>query len=156
MNDSFLAFLDLGYLENGAACRGGCLITDIETNPQEFRCTASIRPTELQRVLYGKKLNEYVCKDLVGLPILDKVKIKPTLVIVQLPEFLSIRPNVEIPIVLIEQVQDRFRLLTHSNYREEIQYATDLLKKIDDITEPFMRVQNALQEAHRLKVGESK
>ena len=154
MENNHLAFLDLTTLENGTVLRGGCLVTDLETNPMEFRCTAAIRPTELQRMLYGKKLIEYVCKDLVGIPILEKIKIKPDIVLVRISEFLRLRPHGAIPIIFVEREQDKVRLQSHSNYRDEVSAATPLLMKIDDINEPFTRVQNALLEAHRLKVGD--
>ena len=156
MSDQNLAFLDLGILENGAVFRGGCLVTDIHTNPQEFRCTAAIRPSELQKILYGKKLREYVCTELIGRPLLEKLRLKPTLVLVRLGEFANLRPTVERPIIMVEKVSSAFRLSAHPNYTEEIEPAQNLIQHLADILEPFERVHLALIEAHRLKVGDAK
>ena len=38
--DLRLVFLDVALFEDGAAIRGGVLVTDIETKPYEFRCTS--------------------------------------------------------------------------------------------------------------------
>ncbi len=120
MDDKYIAFLDVLELDDNTAFRGGCLVTDQETKPVEFRCTAAIRPTELQRVLYGKKLLEYVCNDLVGLPMLKALQSKPSLVLVRLPELLKIRPSIGVPVLWIETSPegDIQRISPFAGYRE--------------------------------------
>ena len=160
MEDNYLAFLDVIYLDDNAALRGGCLVTDLETRPQEFRCTSAIRPTELQRVLYGRKLMEYVCMDLVGIPMVKAIKLQPSITLVRNLEFLKIRPRVAIPILLVETSPDgNIRgLIPFQGYSEEANSAKLILKGFtkEDILEPFTRVRNALEEAHRQKVGDPK
>ena len=156
MPEQYLAFLDLGLLENGAVLRGGCLVTDAQTNPLEFRCTAAIRPSELQRILYGKKLKEYACTELVGRPLLEKLRLKPALVLVRLAEFGLLRPALDRPVILVEKAASGFRLATHPDFQAEIEPARSLVQHLPDLLEPFERVQLALAEAHRLKVGDSK
>ena len=160
MDEKYIAFLDVIELDDNTAFRGGCLVTDLETKPVEFRCTAAIRPTELQRVLYGKKLLEYVCNDLVGVPIIKALQSKPTLVLVRLPELLKLRSNIAAPILWIEisPEGDIRRISPFPGDRAEVEGAKSVLKNFskDEIIEPFTRVRNAVEEAHRQKVGDLK
>lgn len=106
MTDSFdlrFVFLDIGLFENGAAIRGGALITDVQTKPYEFRCTSPVRPTSLQQVLYGRTLQEYVYIELIGVPLIRATKEKITLILVRNPLLLRIRPFVSYPVVLIQR-----------------------------------------------------
>jgi hypothetical protein len=158
MDEKYIAFLDVFELDENSAYRGGCLVTDQETRPIEFRCTAAIRPTELQRVLYGKKLLEYICNDLVGLPIIKALQSKPSLVLVRLPELLKMRPNIAVPVLWIETTPegDIQRISPYMGNREEAEGAKLMLKNFskEEIIEPFTRVFNAVEEAHRQKVGD--
>src|SRR2546430_8102520 len=45
---------------------GGALITDSTTRPIEFSYVASVRPTTMQRLLYGKTLDEFVSVDVIA------------------------------------------------------------------------------------------
>jgi hypothetical protein len=62
-----LAFLSRASFDNGVVSRGEILVTDGETKPLEFRCTSRIRPSSLQKVLYGKTLDGHMALDLIGL-----------------------------------------------------------------------------------------
>src|SRR3990172_13235474 len=92
-----LFFIDTELFDNGTAIRGGVIITDGETKPYEFRCTSPIRPTALQRVLYGDTLDEHIHIELVGIPLLKAAKEEPSLVIVRKPVLLNVRPKVSVP-----------------------------------------------------------
>ncbi len=156
--EKVLAFLDLATFEDGAAIRGGCLVTDGLTRPMEFRVSGAIRPTSLQKVLYGDTLHEYVCNDLIGLPILQTLESKPDLVLVRDAEFLKLRPKVDVPILWVRGTVDgQFVLQTLPGYEQEAEEARDALPRRlrgRNILEPFVRIRNALEEAHSLKVGE--
>jgi hypothetical protein len=160
MDEKYIAFLDVFELDDSAAFRGGCLVTDLETKPVEFRCTAAIRPTELQRMLYGKKLLDYVCNDLVGLPIIKAIQSKPSLVLVRVPELLKLRSNISVPVLWIETSPegDIQRISPAPGFREEAEAAKTVLKNFskEEIIEPFTRVRNAVEEAHKQKVGDLK
>ncbi len=160
MDEKYIAFLDVLELDDNTAFRGGCLVTDLETKPVEFRCTAAIRPTDLQRMLYGKKLMEYVSNDLVGIPIIKALQSKPILVLVRKPDLLKLRPNIAVPVLWIETSAegDIQRISSSPGFREEAEGAKSVLKNFskEEIIEPFTRVQNAVEEAHRQKVGEVK
>jgi len=170
--DLRLAFLDTALLENGAAVRGGVLITDIETRPYEFRCTSPVSPTPLQRVLYGDTLEEYTHVELIGLPLIKAADEKPSLVLVQNALLLRMRPFLSLPVVLVRRDQksvigtagsdaNDMKPITISSHREfpaEAASAQATLRPLmqrRDLLEPFERLHIALAEAHKQQIGES-
>jgi hypothetical protein len=156
--EKVLAFLDLATFEDGEAIRGGCLVTDNLTRPLEFRVSGAIRPTSLQKMLYGDTLHEYICNDLVGLPILAAMEVKPDVVLVRDAEFLKLRPRVELPVLWVRGTVDgQFVLQSLPGYENEAEAGRNVLPRRlrgRSILEPFMRIRSALEEAHNLKVGE--
>lgn len=159
-SDMILAFLDLAAFENGEASRGGCLVTDGLTRPLEFRVSGAIRPTNLQKVLYGDTLQEYISNDLIGIPILDTLENQPGLVLVRDAEFLKLRPRVEIPVLWVRGTVDgQFVLQAFPGHEEEAEAGRDMLPRRlrgRNIMEPFMRIRTALEEAHQLRVGDQR
>lgn len=158
--ERILAFLDLASFEEGAALRGGCLVTDGLTRPLEFRVSGPIRPTSLQRVLYGDTLQEYICTDLVGLPMLQDLESKPDIILVRDAEFLKLRPRVEIPVLWVRATVDgQFVLQAFPGFEQEAEAGRDTLPRRlrgRSIMEPFQRIHSALEEAHNQKVAEAK
>jgi hypothetical protein len=164
-----LLFLDTALFEDGASIRGGVLITDTETRPYEFRCTSPIKPTQLQRVLYGDTLDEYIHVGLIGVPLVNAAKEKASLILVRNPLLLRIRPLVACPVVLVRQDQKATSgtndasetikpiiISSHRDFPGETSSAQMMLKSLmqrRDLLEPFERLQVALSEAHKQKVG---
>ncbi|TET82514.1 MAG: hypothetical protein E3J37_07140 [Anaerolineales bacterium] len=153
-----IAFLDLAVFEDGAAIRGGCLVTDEHTHPLEFRVSGAFRPTSLQKILYGDTLNEYISNDLIGLPILKVLENKPDLVLVRDAEFLKLRLRVDMPILWVRAtVEGQYVLQALPGHDQEAEAGRDVLPQRlrgSNIMEPFSRIHSALEEAHNLKVGE--
>jgi hypothetical protein len=159
-SDRVFAFLDIVSFEDGAAIRGGCLVTDGMTRPLEFRVSGAIRPTPLQKVLYGDTLHEYICSDLIGLPILESLENKPEIVLIRDAEFLKLRPRVNTPVLWVRGTVDgQYVLQGYPGFEQEAEAGRDALPRRlrgRNVMEPFMRIRNALEEAHNLKVGEVK
>lgn len=155
-----IAFLDLATFDDGEAMRGGCLVTDDMTRPLEFRVSGAIRPTSVQKVLYGDTLHEYICTDLVGQPILQSLETEPDFVLVRDAEFLKVRASIDIPILWVRgTVEGQYVLQGFPGYEEEAEQVRNSLPKRlrgRNILEPFVRVKSALEEAHELQVGERK
>jgi hypothetical protein len=63
-----LAFIDVAVFSD-ASIRGGILTTDIQTRPYEFRITSPIKPTQMQQILYGTSLKDYVYGELICAPL---------------------------------------------------------------------------------------
>ena len=69
----------LGYLQfdNGASYRGAILVTDDCGKPLEFRCTAPVKPTAVQRTLYGSTLTPHLLVALIAKPLMDALNEEP-------------------------------------------------------------------------------
>jgi hypothetical protein len=152
-----IAFLDLATFDDGAAIRGGCLITDSLTRPQEFWVSGVVRPSSIQKILYGDTLHEYICTDLVGIPLLSKLESSPDLILVRDAEFLKLRQRVDKPVLWVRATVDgQYVLQALPGYENEAEAGCDMLPRRlrgRNIMEPFLRIRSAVEEAHKLKVG---
>jgi len=133
-------------------------VTDALTRPLEFRVSGAVRPTSLQKVLYGDTLQEYICNDLLGIPLIQSLEVKPEFVLVREAEFLKLRPRVGMPVLWARATVDgQFVLQAFPGYEQEAEAGRDALPRRlrgRNIMEPFIRIRTALDEAHNLKVGE--
>jgi hypothetical protein len=165
-----LGFVDIAVFPDGSI-RGGILITDIDTRPYEFRVTSPVKPTQLQQVLYGSSLREYVYGELICAPLVKSSKEKLSLVMVKETNLLAIRDTQEIsvPVILIRQEPKAIKsedgkegikpvtILAHKKYPGEEGWAQTILSPImqlHDLFEPFERVHTALAEVHKSRVEE--
>jgi hypothetical protein len=158
-----LAFMDVILFPDGAI-RGGILTTDIETRPYEFRITSSIKPTQLQQMLYGTSLKDYVYGELICAPLIKATKEKINFVLTRERYIMEVRPLVAVPIVLMsyndKAASDGLKPIcfqVHKDYSSELPHAQLVLTPITqklDLMEPFERLKLALNEVHRLGVGE--
>lgn len=85
--------LILGFLalrETKAGIRYGLLITDASGVPKEFRATEPpVRPTKVQRILYGASLCREIAR-IAGGPIIRAVEHAPTWIFAERAELLSL------------------------------------------------------------------
>ncbi len=95
-----LAFLWLEDLGEGGF-RGGALVTDHRGAPIEFRCTSPVRPTRLQRTLYGGTLPTCMCVELTGRPLMKELSEQPDVVLVAQPGFLELRDDIDCPVLMV-------------------------------------------------------
>ena len=58
--------------------RGAVLVTDSRGLPTDFRYTEPVRPTKLERILYGNALDIYLREDIILDNLLNAVQTKPT------------------------------------------------------------------------------
>jgi len=101
MTEMNIVYLDLGTFDEDRVLRGGALVTDPSTEPLEFRCTSAVRPTTLQRILWGARLDGHVAANLIGLPLLRKISQEYGLVVVKKSDFLEVRLGIEQPVILM-------------------------------------------------------
>jgi hypothetical protein len=155
-----ICFIDLANFEDGAAIRGGCMVTDAMKRPLEFWVSGVIRPSNIQKILYGDTLHEYICNDLVGVPLLSSLETTPELILVRDAEFLKLRQRVEIPVLWVRATVDgQYVLQALPGYENEAESGRNMLPRRlrgRNIMEPFMRIRTAVEEAHQLKVGTEK
>ena len=127
-----IAFLDVMTFEEGKAFRGGIFVTDINTYPLEFRVTSPIRPTLLQKMLYGSTLESYIYTELVAVPLLRSIKSDPLFVLVVSELFLEARAKVHMPIIYIGKKEN---IKTHSKYNNMLYNKIERARKERDITQ---------------------
>lgn len=167
-----LGFLSLYSLDNDSTYRGGILITDESTKPLEFRVTAPIKPTPLQKTLYGDILKEHIMVELIGVPLINALKTKPEIILVRNSLFLGINEHLEYPAIRLfkdnevsysQDNRESEQLHSTSGKYEPIFFETsrncedklpNIRKTLMDIfstknlMEPFERVFTAVKEVH--------
>lgn len=92
----------LGFLEamevESRGYVGGLLITNQAGRPLEFQCTTPVKPNRTQEILYGRTLKSWLLGELIGGTLLQRVSIKPDLVITSDPNVLELRNHTSIPV----------------------------------------------------------
>jgi hypothetical protein len=56
---------------------GAVLVVDSQGIPIEFNCTHPVRPTTVQKALYGNNLDTFIAFELCGGPLLNGLKSSP-------------------------------------------------------------------------------
>ena len=172
---SLLGFLALYETANHDGYLGAILITDVQGVPQEFRCTHPVKPTTIQRPLYGDALEPHIGVNLCGIPLITAVQHNPVLVVVNKEFLLDVRPTSSCPIVFIRRAGEaievqqsnssettskreridcstgRFQpiiFVPHSDFTEDLAPAKETLEEIFtnlDPLEPFERMVKAIE-----------
>jgi hypothetical protein len=160
---------------------GGYLVLNFAGRPEEFHCTAPIRPNRAQQILYGPTLEPYLFGEQIGQALLTKSKARPVLVCTDREAALAVREHVDVPVALVlpseapapstsEQPASgtswridpahatpqlvSFRLGRNClavSAEDQQQIGTQLAALADsfDLTEPFGRIREAIEEARR-------
>jgi hypothetical protein len=163
-----------GYLstveseENGYF--GGYLILSALGRPLEFHCTAPIRPSRAQEILYGPTLQPYLLGEQICGALLNKAKLTPTVILTDCAAVLHARPRSSAPIVLVcaenkptfnstEHASSREHLLGNNGFQYAVGFESDRTTAVDALaqlaervalTEPFNRIHEAIREAQRI------
>ena len=159
---------DDGYL-------GAILVTDLQGIPQEFRCTHPVKPTTIQRPLYGNTLRSYIGVNLCGIPLIESIENKPLLIVVHEEFLLDVKTASPCPIIFIRRAGEainigtsdspedtlrreridcstgRFQpiiISTHPDFDDDVPFAKETLERIFtyfDPLEPFERISKAIE-----------
>jgi len=157
---------------------GGLLITNRFGRPLEFQCTAPVKPNRTQQILYGPTLKPYVLTELIGRTLLEKVGVKPHLVLVESLDLLDLCSVTATPVASLyqkdaaksnqrqdgetgENLSNSMRLgnemiafdSSHNQDRTELEKFAKLVPAEADLREPFERVREALVETIRLSMA---
>ncbi len=87
----------LGYIIVDGAdgfFRGASLVVDYRGIPMDFRYTDPIKPSRLERILYGSALEVYLREELILESLIGAVDVKPTLWICKEPDLLLPLKNI--------------------------------------------------------------
>lgn len=107
---TLLGFLALYETPTHDGYLGAILVTDFQGVPQEFRCTHPVKPTALQKPLYGNALEPHIGVDLCGIPLIQSVQNKPSLLIVHKEFLLDVRKASTCPVVFIRRAGEAIEI----------------------------------------------
>lgn len=140
---------------------GGYLLVDITGRPLEFHCTAPLRVTRAQEILYGATLQRYLHGEQIGGPLLKATKLTPVAVLTDLELLLHARSHGASPVVAIQETdsQDKeeefmslgtFLLRPHEKDMSKIDQLRPHFESLSssiELVEPFDRIRAAIDEA---------
>ena len=153
----------IGYITSlkiGEKYIGGVMVVDKQSIPAEFKYSDPIIPTQIQRIIYGKSLETYLTKEIIGRTLVNSLENKPELFVTENPDLTDINDKIYCisQVNRIEEpekkIQENEIIITLRNVgirivaKEKIN--TDLLDIIKnmsehiDIIEPFERLNKAL------------
>lgn len=167
--------LKLGFLTTiecpDGALIGGLLVTNHFGRPLEFQCTTPVKPNRTQEVLYGPTLVPFLIGEVIGQTLVDKMNVKPSLVLVEQEQAMELQNHTSIPVAILTDVEqsredneayfteeigrNRLRFdAAHQSGRPAFEKTSQQIPKDADLGEPFERVREALSEA--VKMGSSR
>lgn len=82
---------DNGYM-------GAVLVVDRKGCPVEFRCTEPVRPSIIQRALYGELMHDIISLDLCGQNLLASLNAVPSAYLVESAKYLNLQRITTIPV----------------------------------------------------------
>jgi hypothetical protein len=80
---------------------GGYLVLNAAGRPLEFHCTAPVKPSRAQQILYGPTLHPYLYGEQIGQTLLAKAGTQPLAVCTDSEMAMSVRPFVKLPVALV-------------------------------------------------------
>ena len=145
----------------------GLLVTNLYGRPLEFQCTAPVRPNRTQELLYGPTLVPFLLGELLSKTLLERIGVKPHVVLTDRPEMLDSRPYVSLPVACVARPMSERRDQTdevnfveplrigrqafrmHEDFHDDLSTFEKVAKQLAvdaDLLEPLERVRDALQE----------
>ena len=153
---------------------GGYLLLNAAGRPLEFHCTAPVKPTRAQEILFGPTLRPYLYGEQIGQTLLTRSKLTPILVCTDSEPMLAVRDHTHVPVALVGATAGLAATsgataglpssgfvairLGHSELLLPAAFAADEQTLRDrwpaqaddlDLTEPFTRIREALDEAQK-------
>jgi len=138
---------------------GGYLILNSSGRPLEFHCTAPLKPSRAQEILYGPTLRPFLLGEQIGQTLLAKAKVKPFLVCTDDEAMLAAREFSEVPLVIVHGdgstprsfALGRRQVTAGSEGDQDVALEKWTAAHADglDLLEPFTRIREALEEAQK-------
>jgi len=157
----------LGFLtvveEASLGLTGGYLLLNAAARPLEFHCTAPVKASRTQEILYGPTLKPYLYGEQLAETLVSKSKARPIVVLTDCPPVLAARSLIEIPLLLVLDGAAGFEAasgfaLAKSRVTTAPAYAGDEQAVLAvwpheadqfDLREPFDRIRQAIEEAQK-------
>jgi hypothetical protein len=162
----------LTVLHEACGYLGGYLVTNTWGRPIEFQLSTAVQPNRVQQILYGSTLQSYVCADLIGKTLVEKTGATVQLVLTDCEPVLAVRRSLEVPVAwlcsagssevgspgpdsALRSPRSGLEALCHPDYLTDLPVVREMLDQIDgmtDLTEPFLRIREAIGEARKMGV----
>ncbi len=110
-----IGFYALLQTQDGKGYSGALLVTDDLGKPTEFRVTYPVKPTALQKQLYGDSLIPHIGIELCGKPLYQALKNKPLLLMVNDVRFLPISASVASLVAHVERLGETLKIASGSD-----------------------------------------
>ncbi len=152
---------------------GGYLILNASGRPQEFHCTAPVKPSRAQQILFGPTLAPYLYGEQIAQALINKGGLEPLVVWTDQASVLATREFVSPPVALLvwqasalDEARRHFDAIDefeigphrvavargHANERDIIIDRMSAHTSFD-LREPFDRIREAVEEAQRAASG---
>jgi len=140
---------------------GGYLLVDSVGRPLEFHCTAPVKVSRAQQILYGTTLPGHLHGRQIGATLLAEGSLAPAVVLTDLEAMLTVRPHTHLPVVLVRPAgtaaAESFTVggasvsphASDSGLHEALRQHLETLATTVDLSEPFGRIRAAIEEAQR-------
>jgi hypothetical protein len=142
---------------------GGYLVLNAGGRPLEFHCTAPVKPSRTQEILYGTALQSYLYGDQIGHALVSRAKTPALIVFTDQPAAMNVRESIAAPVVLVvdEAIDERTCLPIELGFFRaaiENRYSSDQPEVLAhwkaqghglDLAEPFGRIREALEETQK-------
>jgi len=142
---------------------GGIMVTDPYAIPVEFKYSEPIKPTGLQKILYGNSIEKYLLVDVIAKKLLQNIEEKPKFILIEDSRLLDIQfkmPIIYITVPTKSSDESKEMKVREELSKEHLESGYDLifngtltsddtkwLERISDeidIMEPFHRLKEAL------------
>jgi hypothetical protein len=115
---------------------GGYLLISALGRPLEFHCTAPIRPSRAQQILYGPTLRPFLLGEQIGGVLLAAAKLIPRIVITDQIDALYPLRHSDMPVVLLSSADRRFQKAaqfeTNSDSNSNSNYSMSGIRRADE------------------------
>ena len=141
---------------------GGYLVVDALGRPLEFHCTAPVKVSRAQQILYGSTLHGHLHGQQIGGTLLAESKASPAIVLTDHDALLHVRSHTKLPVALVRPLDGgsaaagftvgESQVTTHADDVPDeaaIREQLAALAAAVDLREPFERIRAAIDEAQR-------
>ncbi len=93
-----IVYFGMRSTPDGAGQVGAALAVDLTGLPVEFCCSVPVRPSLLQKAVYGRRLESHIAVDLCGRPLLRALKSEPAVCLVESVSLLDLQQDLPLPV----------------------------------------------------------
>ncbi|MCD6337354.1 MAG: hypothetical protein J7M01_03885 [Candidatus Marinimicrobia bacterium] len=137
----------LGYLvcseDKKLGYMGAMMLTDLRGRPLHFSCVSPIRPSKMQRILYGATLADHLKVDVIAKKLFSDLPQKPNAILVNTPTMLAISRITDVPAACLSNGKPE---ISDEEGNHTITAIVNAADPSIDINDPFSRMDEAMIE----------